>query len=332
MRDPIHTVFKFSLRHFGIRKADSLMKTAGIFLLCILLLWTGCSRTENSGESGTSEAAAAVPQRVISLSPAMTEMMYALELEPYLIGVTDHCKYPPEAQQKPTVGTIFSPNLEKIASLRPDCVLMTCRQPEKEAQMRSFGWDPLPIHDETLDDVFAGIETLGKRFQVPDRAEKLNDSLKARLRTIQERTRTLPKLRVLLVVSRNYASGQLEDVYAAGHDGLCEPLLDIAGGKNAYEGRSPYPKVSQEGILAMDPDVILEIIPDTAASEQTQESLDRAWQTLPMLSAVRTNRIYRIPESSAALIPGPSLVLWTETTASVLEKAREHTEKEGNVP
>ena len=310
----------------SFRMSVSAVSVLEMLLFCAFLILTGCGeKTHGPRTSADPEKGSSVPQRVVSLSPAMTEMMYALGLENHLIGVTDHCKYPPEAQTKPTVGTIFAPNLEKIAALRPDCVLMTCRQPDKEAQMRSFGWDPLPMHDETLDDVFTGIETLGKRFQVHERAEKLNDSLKERLHVIQERTRTLPKLRVLLVVSRNYASGQLEDVYAAGHDGLCEPLLDLAGGKNAYEGNSPYPKIAQEGIIAMDPDVILEIVPDSTAAEQTKESLDRAWQTLPMLSAVRTGRIYRIPESTAALIPGPSLVLWTEMTAEILEAAREKT-------
>lgn len=287
------------------------------FLLISFFLWVliGCVP-----QNKPSEPDAGPPQRVVSLSPAMTEIMYALELEDRLVGVTIHCKYPPEAQRKTQVGTVFKPNLELLAKLNPDRILMNTHYAELEATFRRFGWIPEPIHDERVEDVFAAIRHLGRLFQVEDRAEELAEGLEQRLENLRESTQNDQKIRVLLVVSRNYTSPRLEDVYVTGHDGLCEPLLEAAGGVNAYTGKSPFPKVSPEGILSMNPDVIMEIIPDSVRANVSDEELDRAWQTLPGLRAVQDHKIVRLTESDAALIPGPSMVDWAEKTASLLSQ------------
>lgn len=290
-----------------------------------LWLFVGCT-SENARQNTPSDQDAEPPQRVVSLSPAMTEIMYALGLEDRLIGVTIHCKYPPEAQEKTQVGTVFKPNLELLARLKPDRILMNTHYAELEATFRRFGWTPEPIHDERVEDVFASIGHLGRLFQVEDRAEELAAGLKQRLENLREKTKDAPKIRVLLVVSRNYASPRLEDVYVTGHDGLCEPLLEAAGGVNAYTGKSAFPKVSPEGILSMDPDVILEIIPDSVRANVSDEELDRAWKTLPGLRAVQNRKIVRLTESDAALIPGPSMVDWAEKTASLLSKCTDSEE------
>lgn len=295
----------------------------GLLFPAILLLASGCGKPTVVPARDASE----VPQRVVSLSPALTEMMFELGLEAHLTGVTNHCKYPPEAQQKTHVGTIFSPNLERLATLRPDCILMNCRAPEQAAAFERFGWHPETIPDEQLEDVFAGIRHLGTLFQVQDRAEQVISRLQSRLARLRQQTAAQPPIRVLLVLSRNYAGTQLEEVYVAGRDGLCDRLLRIAGGVNAYEGASPFPKVSSEGILNLNPDVILEVIPDSILAETPPEKLSQAWQALPMLPAVQKKRIFWLAESEAGLIPGPSMVLWAEKTAQILAPIREEEKK-----
>jgi len=289
-----------------------------IFFLILLGFLAGCASENAPSSPGSDSLEANPPRRVVSLSPALTEIMYALGLEDRLIGVTPYCKYPPEAQEKTRVGTIFKPNLELLARLKPDRILMNARNSELETTFRRFGWTPEPIPDERVEDVFAAIRRLGRVFQVEERAEELAGGLERRIEALRERTKNAQKVRVLLVVSRNFASSRLEEVYVTGHDGLCEPLLEAAGGMNAYKGKSAFPKVSPEGILSMNPDVILEIVPDAVKADFSDEELNRAWETLPGLRAVRNRKIVRLAESEAALIPGPSMVDWTKKTAVLL--------------
>ncbi len=266
-----------------------------------------------------------VPERVVSLSPALTEMVYALGQENRLVGVTKHCKYPPDAQNKPEIGSVFSPNLEKIGVLKPDRILMNAEYPELSASFAQFGWRTEELSDQSVEDVFTAIQKLGALFHVPEHALTLTQELESRLDTLRKRTENQPKLRVLVVLSRNYDAETLEEVYIVGHDALCAPLLEVAGGQNAYTGSSPFPKVTPEGLLHLAPEVILEVVPDrfmTENPETAPETLDRAWGTLPTLPAVRNGKIFRVRESDAALIPGPSMILWTEKTAEILENAR----------
>lgn len=285
-----------------------------VFGLCFLLLSAeGCGRY-SAPEIPKEESPVNVPERAVSLSPALTEMMYSLHLEEHLVGVTQHCKYPPEAQEKTAIGTLFEPNLEIMASLHPDCVLMNCQSPEYEAVFQRLGWRVEALGDKNVEDVFAGIRRLGVLFQVPERAEKLTSELKKRLEALRVSTQNSPRKRVLLVLSRNYESPQLEEMYITGRDGLCEPLLEAAGGMNVYDGMSAFPKVTPEGIHTMNPDVILEIIPDRIRENMSDEELDRAWKTLP-IPAVKNGNVRRLTESEAALIPGPSMVRWAEKAA-----------------
>ncbi|MDO4630332.1 MAG: helical backbone metal receptor [Planctomycetia bacterium] len=289
-------------------------------------------------EQGADAEKEEVPERVVSLSPALTEMVYALGQENRLVGVTNHCKYPQEAQNKTIIGTVFSPNLEKIGILKPDRILMNVQYPELSASFARFGWRAEELPDQSVEDVFSAIERLGEVFQVPECARSVTENLKMRLDTLRKRTENRPKLRVLVVISRNYDAQTLEEVYIVGQDALCEPLLKVAGGENAYMGSSPFPKVTPEGLLHMAPEVILEVVPDRFLPESLEdmansekvdkkesEVLNRAWETLPTLPAVRDRKIFRIRESDAALIPGPSMILWAEKVAEILEKAYNNT-------
>lgn len=202
---------------------------------------------------------------------------------------------------------------------------MNAEYPELSASFAQFGWRTEQLSDQSVEDVFTAIQKLGDLFHVSDRAQMLTQELKSRLDALRKRTENQPKLRVLVVLSRNYDAKTLEEVYIVGHDALCAPLLEVAGGQNAYTGTSPFPKVTPEGVLHLAPEVILEVMPDQFLSENSEtvtETFNRAWGTLPMLPAVRNGKIFRVRESDAALIPGPSMILWAEKTAEILENAR----------
>ena len=116
--------------------------------------------------------------------------------------------------------------------------------------------------------------------------------------------------RVLFVVGRNHDAEGPEEVYITGNDGFCNALLEAAGGGNAYTGRNPFPKVSLEGILHMNPDVIVESVPAAIRGRISDEEIVRAWRNVDV-AAVRNGAIY-VMDDRPALIPGVSMVGWAE--------------------
>ena len=280
-----------------------------------LLLFAGCSKTSPSPAREEM-----VAERLVSLSPSITETLYALGAEDRLIGVSRFCKYPPAAMQKPKVGGRLDPNVEAIFKLKPDVVLIPAGAVDLIQKLEPMGLRTLELPQNTVEDVFETIRLLGNLCGRQTEADALERSLKERLEKVRQEASQKPARRALLVVGRNYASEQLEDVYITGQDGLCSVLLQFAGGTNAYTGRQAFPKISVEGILSLNPEVIVEITPTVGAEDLTPEKLRGPWQnTLPQLEAVKKGRLVFL-ENEPPLLPSPSMVDWTENLAAKLSQ------------
>ena len=279
------------------------------------LVLAGCSKKT---PSPVREGVAA--ERLVSLSPAITETLYALGAEDRLIGVSRFCKYPPEATLKPKVGGRLDPNVEAIYKLKPDVVLIPAGAVDLIQKLEPMGLRTLELPQNTVQDVFETIQRLGTLCGRQTEADALVRSLKERLEKVRQKSGQKPARRALLVVGRNYASEQLEDVYITGQDGLCSALLQFAGGTNAYVGRQAFPKISVEGILSLNPEVIVEITPTAGAEDLTPEKLRGPWlNTLPQLEAVKKERLVFL-ENEPPLLPSPSMVDWTENLALKLSQ------------
>ncbi|HZT30866.1 MAG TPA: helical backbone metal receptor [Bryobacteraceae bacterium] len=244
------------------------------------------------GLLGAAIGFAAAPHRIVSASPNLTEILYGVGAFDRVVAVSDFCTYPPAAQKLPRVGGWSNPNLEKLALLRPDLVILTDAQaPFVESQLQQLGVRTLVTPSRTLDDVFRSIAEIGSATGDNRQARELAAQIRGRLDRIRSRSRALPHPKVLCVVART--PGTLHDLYVVTRGSYLADLIAIAGGAlpnpSSPEG---YSRLTAETLVTLNPDVILDLV----HGEKTALSEDpiRAWQDLPELKAVRSHRVYPV--------------------------------------
>jgi iron complex transport system substrate-binding protein len=235
----------------------------------------------------------------VSVAPSMTETLFALGLGAKVVGRSSFCDYPPEANGIEIVGGFADPNLEKIVALRPT---LLCGErgpagptlPERAEQMGIATFFPAM---DTIDQILEAIRELGAKLDARAAATSLTERVRADLATTATRVAGRAKPRVALLFD-------FRPLVAAGPGTFPHELLVAAGADNPITGAGKYPKLSAEGLLALDPDVILDGSAG-AYSERPEQLLSEA-AGLSQLRALRNGRVYRLP-STAALRPGPRL-------------------------
>ena len=239
-------------------------------------------------------AASGPPQRIISVSPAVTEMLYGIGAFDRVVAVTDYCLYPPEAKALPKVGGWATPSVERVASFHPDLVVLSDAQtPFLEMPLIQLGIRTAIARSQRVDDAFLAIMTLGKATGNVRQAERLAAQTKVALDTVAKRAAHLPHPSVLCVVDRT--PGTLRDLYAVTEGSFLAGLIAIAGGKTAgAASRLGYAKISLEVLLTMNPDVVLDIMP--ASQNNGGAHPEAAWRELPEINAVRHGRVYVVRE------------------------------------
>jgi iron complex transport system substrate-binding protein len=241
-----------------------------------------------------SSASAGPPQRIVSVSPAVTEMLYGIGAFDRVVAVTDYCLYPPEAKALPKVGGWATPSVEKVAGFRPDLVALSDAQaPFLEMPLAKLGIPTAIARSQTLLDTFTAIETLGKATGNVRQAGLLAAQTRAALDKVEKRAAGLPRPSVLCVVDRT--PGTLRELYAVTEGSFLAELIAIAGGKTVgAASRLGYAKIGQETLLTMNPDIVLDIMP--ASQTNARSHPEAAWRELAEISAVRRGRVYVVRE------------------------------------
>ena len=249
------------------------------------------------------------PLRIVSMSPSSTEILFALGLGDRVVGVTQYCNYPPQVSElkekgKLTViGGFWTPDVEKIAALRPDLVIGYSSVPshvDVAKRLESMNVTVLLLFPRYLNDVFDNIVLIGKACGKLKEAQELVDQLRARVESVVEKVRGLPKVRVYLEL-------WFDPLMSAGPGTFIDELIGLAGGENVFhDAKSPWPVVDSEQVVLRDPEVI--VLPDSYMSDYNvsveQVRSRPGWQAI---SAVKNNRIYLI-DDDIILRPGPRLV------------------------
>ncbi|MCR4413648.1 MAG: helical backbone metal receptor [Thermoguttaceae bacterium] len=255
-------------------------------------------------------------RRIVSLSPSITETLFALGLGDRVVGVTRFCQYPPEAQTRTKVGGYLDPNYEAIVALEPDLVVLRGEKAEYVDGFKALGLEVLAVRHQSVDDILAAIRTIGRACGVQDRADRLAADLEERMRRLRERTAGLKRPRVLLVVERTL--GTVQGVYVAGGDGFLNATIELAGGENACPKTSVgAPVVSADGIVQMDPEVIVELTPKERLAGRSDQEVLADWRQLPDLAAVRAGRVYLVADEGI-LVPGPRFPRLAERLARLI--------------
>jgi len=236
------------------------------------------------------------PQRIVSGMPSITEMLFALDLGDRVVGVTTNCDFPPAVKSKKKVGGFFL-NLEAVAALKPDLVLMVDSAQKREIEkFRAFGLPVQTIDPRSVDEVMSSLLALGSLTGSERQASRLVREMKARIDRAKPRWRGLEAIlsipRVIVIVG-------YDPLVIAGGGTFIDDVVRTAGAAN-LAGRSnvPYPQYSFEKLLKDDPEYI--IIPQGVVSREKIRR-ERCWRDL---RAVKSDNLLFIDEDILSR-PGP---------------------------
>jgi iron complex transport system substrate-binding protein len=233
-----------------------------------------------------------VPQRIVSLSPDLTEVLYGIGAFSRVVGVSDYDTYPPEVAKLPHLGPLHSPNLETLTALHPDLVVINSAQAAfVEDTLNQLGLRIFKASNRTLEEVYASILAIGRATGNDSQAAKLVAATRASLDRVARRTARLPKTRVVLIIDRT--PGTLRDLYTATEGSFLSELIEISGGHLVVQpAKTGYAKLSKEDLLAVNPDIILDFI-QGPKSRFAGDPIE-AWSEMPELKAVRSRRVYGV--------------------------------------
>src|SRR5579885_794936 len=260
----------------------------GVGLLALaLLLVVGCNR----GGTRTNAPQSSRPARIISLSPNTTEILYRV------VAVSDYCTYPPDVNRLPRVGGWNNPNMEQIASLRPDLVVFSDAQSQfVKDKIEALGVRTLAVPSNTLEDALKAIELVGDSTGDRDAAQKLEAATRAEIESVRLATGNLPRRRVLCVVDR--VQGTLRDIYTAAPGSFLAQAIEAAGGEPVSPPSSNgWGKLQKEAVVALDPDVIIDLMMHKENGQFDEDTL-AVWKELPTLRAVREGRVYALRDET----------------------------------
>lgn len=263
-------------------------------LLLVLLTAAGCERPPPP-EAPPSPWP---PQRIVTVAPSLTEIVFALGLGDRVVGVGDYSEWPPEVFSKPRIGGLFDVRLEKIVELQPDLAILLPSEERLARQMRELGVEVLTVEHETLRDVEEAMLAVARRAGVSEAGEELAERFREQLAA--DPLAAAPT--VLLTLTRE--EGELGNVLVAGPDTFYAELLDRLGVTNAFESAGiSYPQVGAEEIVRRAPHAIVELQPDVLSRRAQRELLDD-WRQLPGLPAA-TLGCLRVITGDHTLLPGP---------------------------
>lgn len=246
------------------------------------------------------------PQRIIALSPSVTENLFAVGAGEQVVGVSAYSDYPPEAAHLPVVADAVQINLERLLSLEPDLVVADLQVVEAHLErLAALGVPVFAVDVPDLEALFDTLLLLGRVTGHEVTAQELVASLRERVAAVENRTAPLPPHERPLV----FVEVWHEPLMTAGPGSFIDELVTLAGGRNlAHDAPTPWPTYSVETVLARDPEVIL------LTNRYREEVLARpAWQAV---RAIQTGRVYEV-EPDWLTITGPRLVDGLEALAEL---------------
>jgi iron complex transport system substrate-binding protein len=243
------------------------------------------------------------PQRIISMSPSITETLFALGVGDRVVGVTDFCIYPKEACALPKIGGLLNPSVEAWIQLKPDLIIHQDDSHKLRVNAKNLGIDTLGVSVTRLQNIFKTIKTLGEALGAEPTAHALIQKLQAGIQKQKTLLQGITKKTTLLLL--NEGGDPNGALYAVGRNTFLGELLELAGGENVLtDSAINYPKVSKEYILRHSPEVIIQAGPHSNFTPQEKVEKLKQWQRFPTLTAVKNKTIYFVG-ADYILIPGP---------------------------
>jgi len=279
------------------------MKTK-TFLLRLVLAGLAVAAMACGGERPPGDPATE-PRRIVAMAPSLTETLLALGLGDRIAGVTRYC---PEVAGAVSVGGYFDPSYETILSLDPDLVIVMQSHDELHRRLTDLGLDTLRVDQHDVEGILSSVEEIAVRCGVEESGRNLVGNLRAALDEVSAAVDGLDRPRTLVVVGREPGSGRIGTLWAAAGDTFYDDVIRLSGGDNAVSSTViRYPELSREGLMAVDADVILDVVADGGARGVSTDRAAADWLELDDLRAVRDGRVHVLMDDFV-VIPGPRIV------------------------
>lgn len=296
--------------------------TAILLLLIFVLLLSGCQQQNTAGsdkttgeivvtdDSGTQLKLDKYPERIISLTPNNTEILFALGLGERVVGVTTYCDYPEEVSQKARIGDLQG-NVEEIVALKPDLVVAKAVLNEDiVSKLRKLDVPVLCVDPESIDGVYRSIELIAKVTGTDSNGDKIISEMKAKISDVQQKVAEIPeeeRLKVFIEVGN-------DPLYTAGGNTYVDELVRLAGGINIASDITGYQMYSLETVVKCHPDAILAA--DSYYVDVKAEINKRpGWDTV---KAVQKGHIITDIDTNLVNRAGPRSAMAVETVAKAL--------------
>jgi iron complex transport system substrate-binding protein len=269
------------------RPAKAALFLALVGLLC---LPAGCRQGQQPARAELR------PQRIVSLSPSVTEILYGIGAWPQVIAVSQFCTYPDDVKNKPRVNGWDKTNLEQVMALKPDFVIgVNAQEPFLRDKLTAMGIRSLFVKDQTLADVMTSMREIGRGTGHEQEAADLSAKTQSEIDAVRKAVADRPRPRVLCVVDR--VPGTIRDLYTATRGSYLDELISIAGGESiAPQAEHGYGKINKEAVLTLNPEVIIDMVQGSKGN--FGEDPIAVWNELAEVQAVREKRIYSMTDPS----------------------------------
>lgn len=262
--------------------------------------------TDDAGRQVTLEAR---PERIVSLAPSNTEILFAIGAGDRVVGVDSFSDYPAEVKDLPKLGGLTDTNYEQIVALEPDLALTIGGTEEQVQKLEELGVPVAVIQPATLDDVLDRVRRIGEMVDAQAGAQQVVADMKTRIDAVRQRVAGIPEAERVRVFYEVWN----DPLMTVGPGGFIHDVIVAAGGVNVAEGTGqPWPQISLEEVVRQDPQVI--VVPASLKSsyDELKSGTRSGWEGM---TAVKEGRVYLIDDNLISR-PGPRLVEALEQLAS----------------
>jgi iron complex transport system substrate-binding protein len=280
-------------------------------LIVVALLALTCASV-----SWSAQAQPVGARRIVSLVPALTEMLFAIGAGSQVVGVGSFDAFPPEVTNLPRVGALLDPDVERILSLRPELVITYGSQTDLQTQFARAGVKTYSYRHGGIDTILQSMRELGDATGHRPDADRVVSGLREKLAAIRARVKGRTQAKVLLVIDRQPKT--LREIYVSGGFGFLHEMLQIAGGRNVFSDvKRESVQPSHETLIARAPEVIVELQAEGMIAPSDRAADKATWSTLSSLPAVRNGRVH-ILVGQYLVVPGPRFAEAVKTLARTL--------------
>jgi iron complex transport system substrate-binding protein len=256
------------------------------------------------------------PQRIVSLIPATTEMLFAIGAGGRIVGVSNYDRYPPDVERLQRVGGLLDPNVERLLALKPDLVIVYDTQTDLKRQLERANVPMFHYAHRGLPDILSTMRALGERIGAKSAADAAATRIEQRLAAVKARVAGRPRPKTLLVFGRE--QGSLRHVNASGGYGFLHDILELAGGSDVLgDLHQQSVDMSTEMILTRAPEVIIELHYGTSLARERLDAERLVWNSLASVPAVKNRRVHLLV-GDEFVVPGPRIVIAAERFAQAL--------------